>query len=114
MTRPLLWLAALGVLASGAQAADADAGKNVFDRYCAECHAAGVGHPGAQMLGWLKGERQALLEQRTDLTAVYVSLVVRQGLLEMPPYRPSEITDASLADLGAYLTRHNPAKAGRN
>ena len=112
MSRPLLWLAAVGVLASAAQAADVEAGKKVFDRYCAECHAAGVGHPGAQMLGWLKGDRQALLEQRTDLSAAYVSLVVRQGLLEMPPFRPSEIPDATLADLSAYLARHSTAKAG--
>jgi mono/diheme cytochrome c family protein len=29
--------------------------------------------------------------------------------MEMPPFRPSEISDAELAELGAYLTKTPPA-----
>ena len=100
------------LLVPAAHAADSGAGKQVFERYCANCHAPGVGHPGTQMLGWLKGDKQAVLEQRTDLLPEYVTLVVRRGLAEMPPIRPSEINDAALANLVAYLTRNTPAKAG--
>lgn len=102
-------IAVLLALAPGVQAADLAAGKQVFDRYCSHCHAAGVGHPGTQMLGWLKGDKQALLEQRTDLVPEYVRLVVRRGLAEMPAFRPTEINDAALADLSAYLARNAAA-----
>lgn len=108
MKRRLMCLLPLGALASASFAADTAAGKKTFDRYCAECHAPGVGHPGTQMLGWRKGDAKALIETRTDLDAGYVSVVVRQGLMEMPPFRPSEISDAALADLAAYLSQPKP------
>lgn len=80
-------------------------GKALFDKYCAECHAPGFGHPGTQRLGWNRGERLALLEQRKDLSADYVRVIVRRGLFEMPPFRPSEISDKELGELSAYLAR---------
>jgi mono/diheme cytochrome c family protein len=88
-----------------ATAAAAPPGKAVFDRWCAECHAPGHGHPGTQQLGWTRGEKLAVLEQRKDLVPDYVKLVVRRGLVEMPPYRPTEISDAELAQLAAYLAK---------
>jgi mono/diheme cytochrome c family protein len=89
-------------------AADEVPGKSTFTRYCAECHASGFGHPGTQQLGWTRGEKLALLESRKDLSADYVTLIVRNGLLEMPAYRPTEISDATLAQLAQYLVK--PAK----
>jgi mono/diheme cytochrome c family protein len=95
-----------GALFAGiAQAAEPPPGKALFDRYCAECHAPGFGHPGTQRLGWSKGERFAVLEQRKDLSADYVRAIVRRGLFEMPPFRPSEISDKELGELSAYLAR---------
>jgi hypothetical protein len=47
-------------------------------------------------LGWTRGEARALLEKRTDLQAAYIAVVVRNGLLEMPPCRPTQISDAEL------------------
>ena len=44
-----------------------------------------------------------MLEKRKDLSAEYVRAIVRRGLFEMPPFRPSEITDQELAQLSAYL-----------
>jgi mono/diheme cytochrome c family protein len=88
--------------ATGARAAE-PSGKQLFDRHCAECHAPGHGHPGTQRLGWSRGERSAVLEQRKDLSADYVQAIVRRGLFEMPPFRPTEISEEELAQLSAYL-----------
>ena len=112
MNKPLASLALCLLFVPAMQAADSSAGKQVFERYCANCHAAGVGHPGTQMLGWLKGDKMAVLERRSDLAPAYVQWVVRQGLAEMAPFRPSEINDAALADLTAYLARNNPDATG--
>jgi len=85
-----------------AQAAETP-GKQLFDRHCAECHAPGHGHPGTQRLGWNRGEASAVLEQRKDLSADYIKAIVRRGLYEMPPFRPSEISERELSQLSAYL-----------
>jgi mono/diheme cytochrome c family protein len=96
----------LALTTTAAQAADPPpAGKLVFDRMCAECHAPGHGHPGTQQLAWTRGDARSVLEQRTDLPAAYIRLVVRSGLLEMPAFRPTEITDDELRQLTEYLTR---------
>jgi (+)-pinoresinol hydroxylase len=78
-------------------------GKALFARWCAECHAPGHGHPGTQQLGWTKGEKLAVLEQRRDLNAGLIRYVVRNGQAAMTPYRPSEISDADLDQIAAYL-----------
>lgn len=83
-------------------------GKQLFDRFCAECHAPGLGHPGTQRLGWDRGPNFAVLEQRKDLNAVLVRTVVRQGFREMTPFRPTEINDQELARLSAYLAKVGP------
>jgi mono/diheme cytochrome c family protein len=89
---------------ASAFAADEPAGKAIFDHNCAVCHAAGPGHPGTQRLAQARGPARAVLEQRTDLTPDYIRMVVRKGLIEMPPWRPVEIDDAALAQLVQYLT----------
>ena len=88
-----------------AVAGDAPPGKKIFDHHCAACHTAGVGTPGTQQLGWTRGKEFALLEERKDLQADYVRFVVRNGLLEMPPFRPTEIDDVQLGQLADYLAR---------
>lgn len=85
--------------------ADTPPGKAIFDRNCATCHARGPGHPGTQRLAELRGSTKAVLEDRTDLDPAYIRVVVRQGLLEMPPWRPSEIDDTALSQLAQYLAR---------
>ncbi len=110
-----LMLSALIAMPGLAWAADdsAQAGKQVFARRCAECHAAALGTPGTQQLGRIRGEKLAVLEQRSDLNREYVAYVVRHGLLEMPALRPSEINDAELAQLLDYLVPKAPAKKRR-
>lgn len=92
-------------LAAPAMADEVGPGKRLFDRFCAECHAPGFGHPGTQELGWARGPAYAVLEQRTDLQPAYVMQVVRNGLVEMPPFRPTEIDDSSLQQLENYLAK---------
>ncbi len=88
---------------SAATAADVPPGKKTFDRYCAECHAPGHGHPGTQQLEWTRGKAFSILEERKDLIPAYIVTVVRNGLHEMAPFRPTEIDDAALSELVAYL-----------
>ncbi len=105
MIRRALAATLLLIEISGAIAADASPGKALFDRNCAVCHAAGPGHAGTMRLAETRGPDKAVLEQRTDLNPVYIRLVVRQGLVEMPPWRPSEIDDDALSQVVQYLTR---------
>jgi mono/diheme cytochrome c family protein len=93
----------LGVMGA-ATAADAPAGKTLFSRDCAPCHAAGQDHPGTMRLAQTRGPAKAVLEQRTDLDPAYIRSVVRQGLIEMPPWRSSELDDAALNQIVNYLT----------
>lgn len=94
-------------LAETAEAQDeTDRGRAVYEYWCAPCHAPGPGHPGTQSLE-LKydGSLPAVLLERTDLTPEAVKVFVRQGVLSMAPFRKTEITDADLDALAAYVTR---------
>ncbi len=52
-----------------------------------------------------KGTKPAALEERTDLTPATVAAVVRSGVGPMPFFRKTEVSDADLKALGAYLSR---------
>ena len=99
-------LAAL-VCADAATAQDGETvrrGKEVFDQWCAGCHAAGPRHPGTQALEILyQGVKPAALEERTDLVPALTRTFVRTGVSVMPPFRKTEIGDADLEALAAYL-----------
>lgn len=89
-----------------ARALPAGLGKQVYDKWCAACHASGPRYPGTASLAVKYGkDMPAPLEQRTDLTPELVAYFVRHGVSIMPPFRKTEITDAQLAALGAYLSR---------
>ena len=109
MKRLILPVGALAALLNGAVQAAAPAvaapsGEAVYTHWCAPCHAAGPGHPGTDSLQ-LKygGKMPAVLVERTDLTPQVVSTFVRQGVLLMAPFRKTEITDAQLTALSAYV-----------
>jgi (+)-pinoresinol hydroxylase len=105
--RTLLTLTLIG-LATMASAAE-PAGRPVFQKWCAPCHAPGPNHPGTAALEVLYGNtRPGALEQRTDLTDAIVRLAVRQGAFSMPFFRKTEVSDADLDALAQYLVK--PAK----
>jgi mono/diheme cytochrome c family protein len=90
--------------AAAAPAADAALGEHVYARWCVHCHAAGRGNPGTQSLQVkYAGRIPAVLLDRTDLTPAAVAVFVRQGVQSMPPFRKTEITDAELAALSAWV-----------
>ncbi len=96
---------ACGTQPAGATAqAPGASGKAVYEHWCAPCHAAGPGHPGTQSLQMKYGGKlPAVLLERTDLAPQAVAVFVRQGVLLMAPFRKTEITDAELAALTAYV-----------
>jgi len=107
-------------------------GKEVFDARCRACHGAYAKGPAPgnnalptppasqpslpglamQVPGTFalqlryKGQKTALLEERTDLTPEAVAAFVRHGGGGfMPAFRPTEVSDEDLKALGAYLAR---------
>lgn len=56
-----------------------------------------------RVLGYDGGAPQALLEERSDLDYETLKFYLRQGTFSMPPFRPTEVTDAEIADIAAYL-----------
>ena len=81
-------------------------GKQVYQKWCSPCHAPGANMPGTAALEFhYKGSKPAVLEERTDLTPAMVKGVVRNGVYVMPRFRKTEITDAELDRVAAYLTR---------
>ncbi len=89
--------------AASRTAAASAPGKAVYERWCAECHREGPGYSGTQQLARSRGPGMAVLEKRSDLAPAYIELIVRNGLNAMPAYRPSEINEADLKALSAYL-----------
>ena len=99
-------LFAAGVFATFASAQDAAPnGEAVYNHWCAPCHAAGPGHPGTQglQIKYRDTNTNPVLVDRTDLTPEVVKTFVRQGILSMAPFRKTEITDAELDALAAFL-----------
>ena len=91
-------------------------GKAIFDKWCLPCHGAvasehtmfGSGAlPGTAALAVkYQGKVPAVLEQRTDLKPAFIKSVVRHGLYAMPITRKTEVSDAELDDVIAYLTEN--------
>ena len=96
-------------LVPGRDAVAADAapsGEAVYEHWCAPCHAPGPGHPGTQSLQVkYGGKTPPVLLERTDLTPQAIAVFVRTGVLSMPPFRKTEVTDADLAALTAYIAQ---------
>jgi len=127
--RRLLGVMFTGALLAATQAAAAQGtpapdaatvaeGKALFTRLCAPCHGADRSDMGRAMLPGTdalrikyKGTLPALLEQRTDLTPQVVRTFVRRGTWSMPPFRKTEISDAQIDAVSAYLA--DAARKGR-
>ncbi len=90
--------------AAHATAAEPASGEAVYKHWCVHCHSTGRGNPGTESLQVkYKGTVPAALLDRTDLTPQFVTASVRQGVLSMPPFRKTEVTDAELAALATWV-----------
>ena len=80
-----------------------------YQNYCSSCHAAGPeARPGYEALKARYGDKEpAALSDRTDLTPELVRTMVRTGISIMPFFRKTEISDADLDAIAAYLTRNH-------
>jgi mono/diheme cytochrome c family protein len=83
-------------------------GEELFVLFCRACHAPGADHPGTAKLALTKGADKSVILNREDLPAEYIAHVVRNGLLGMPPVRPTDVTEAELERLVQYV-RSTPA-----
>jgi (+)-pinoresinol hydroxylase len=110
----VLACAAAGALAAGAAPASSasrglsareETGKQLYDHSCIHCH--GPGYWGTNRLSKRMDKERALLENRTDLSADAIQAIVRNGVGSMPPLRKTELSDADVASIAAYLTRNN-------
>jgi mono/diheme cytochrome c family protein len=115
-----------GVIEVPKQSSPVNRGYLVFMKWCAGCHApdyaavgteaAGLPIPGRTALGTYKLRQRygrtlpAALEQRTDLTAGLITFFVRHGANLMPAFRKTELDDADLSNLVAYLDRNASAR----
>ena len=82
-------------------------GAAVFNNWCSACHSRGPQNaPGTTSLqAKYQGSVPAALEDRRDLTPELVKLFVRNGVAMMAPLRKTEVSDADLEALAAYLTQ---------
>jgi (+)-pinoresinol hydroxylase len=105
--------ALVGAAAHAQDAAAVKQGQQVYEYWCTPCHGKGErGYPGTTALqAKYKGALPSALEDRTDLTPAAIRFVVRRGISIMPFFRPTEVSEADLAALAAYLTRNPRAPA---
>ena len=106
-------------LAAGVNARDSSRiqeGHAVFARWCAGCHSSvspfefyhGPSSGTLMLQRLYQGKEPPVLTDRTDLSPVLIQAMVRHGRNFMPFFRKTEISDAQLGQLVAYLTRNNP------
>lgn len=83
-------------------------GRAVYEKWCSACHDPGVTHPGTHaLMTKYKGVKSGVLLEWTDLPAPLVKFVVRHGISVMPHFRKTEISNAELDALTAYLSRNS-------
>jgi mono/diheme cytochrome c family protein len=107
-----------GTAAVTAQESAVQRGNAKFQHTCAPCHGPGPGDDGRAMLPGTaalqikyQGSLPPLLEQRTDLTAAVLKTFLRLGSWSMPPFRPTELTDAEIEAIAAYLAESSKSAA---
>ena len=85
----------------------AERGAAVFNNWCSACHSRGPQNaPGTTSLQIkYQGSVPAALEDRRDLTPEVVKFFVRNGVATMAPFRKTEVSDADLDALAAYLAK---------
>ena len=111
MNKILLTTFIILLLSAGQASADnaqISKGRDIYQHWCAPCHAPGPNHPGTNALAAkYKGTIPSVLEQRPGLTSEFISQYVRHGVSIMPFFRKTEISDGDLQAIAAYLSRNN-------
>ena len=93
-----------GAAASAADGPTLAHGAQVFEQWCMPCHGRGDHFPGTVALSVKYQNKLAgALQDRTDLVPDFVKAVVRTGVAVMPFFRKTEVSDADLDALAAYL-----------
>lgn len=108
-----LILLLVAIISTPGYAASDDAmvikGEAIFASKCDYCHGRGLQKSGTMMLEKrYQGTVPATLQDRTNLKPTYVKTMVRTATNGMAPFRLTEISDAELDALIAYLVRNNP------
>ncbi len=103
MTRACLVLALLLPGAARAQS-DTGRGRELYQKWCTPCHGTGLGKPGTAAAA-AHGVKPAVLEERTNLNPKMIETAVRNGINFMPRFRKTELSNADLAAIVAYLVR---------
>jgi len=98
------------VIPALAQEDAAARGNAKFQHSCAPCHGRGRGDDGRETLPGTEalqikyqGALPPVLEDRSDLSAEVLAVYLRRGTMSMPPFRKTELTDAEIDDIAAYL-----------
>ncbi len=80
-------------------------GEAVYEYWCNACHGPEMLKPGTAALSIkYQGALPAALTERTDMVPEFVEQMVRQGISMMPFFRPTEVSNADLDALAAFLT----------
>jgi len=89
------------------QGSPVERGAAVFNNWCSACHSRGPQNaPGtASLQNKYQGSVPAALQDRRDLTPDLVKFFVRNGVAMMAPLRKTEVSDADVDALAAYLTQ---------
>lgn len=90
-------LSGLALTAAAAQPQDVGPGQRYYEKICAKCHEAGIGPV-------LKGRA---------LSPETVVAFARLGVNAMPAFRVTDIDDATLSDLGVYISKTQPPAAAK-
>ena len=102
---------ALATSVAAAQESPAERGPQAYDKWCTPCHGAGEGKPGTIAAAAIyKSSKPSVLAERTDLTPAGIRTAVRSGMFVMPRFRKTEVTDAELDAIIAFLTRRAEPK----
>lgn len=88
-------------------------GKEIYQKWCAICHAPGLHHPATNALtAKYKGVKGGVITEWTDLSPEVIRYFVRNGISVMPQFRLTEINESELEVLIDYLMiNSNKARA---
>jgi mono/diheme cytochrome c family protein len=113
--RAILFVVLTVTAATSAAAADVSRGERLYAQWCQGCHDR-LGPTRETMPGTTplaaryQSTRPAALVDRDDLTPELVKVFVRQGISFMPTFRKTELSDAELDDVAAFLVQKRPTK----